>query len=192
MNGTVAAMIAPALFLRATGSLLISTANRIARIVDRIRALVTLFESSEFERLDFADVRREHVMEELRHLHFRSNRASAAITLLYMAFCAFATTSMTIALNSITSHSLEAVPVVCAVAGVGLLIVACVNLVLEARVSLQGNDREVRFFYKLESLRGKAREARAPQPTSGTDGQSGCGASGSQDERGISSTPSPV
>jgi hypothetical protein len=177
MNETVAAMIAPALFMTATGSLLISTANRIARIVDRIRALVALYEGREFERLDFGEVRREHVMEELRHLHFRSNRASAAITLLYMAFCAFATTSMAIALNSITRHFLEAVPVVCAVVGVGLLILACVNLVLEARVSLQGNDREVRFFYKLESLRAKARETGAPQPTRGAEGQGGRGAS---------------
>jgi hypothetical protein len=170
MNETVAAMIAPALFMTATGSLLISTATRIGRIVDRIRALVTLCESPGVEQLDFAEHRRNHVMEELRHLHWRSNRASTAVTMLYMAFCAFATTSMMIALNSLAGHRLEALPVLFAVAGVGLLLVACINLVLEARSSLRGNDREVCYFYELEKLRARAREASAPPPGRGAEG----------------------
>ena len=161
ISQTVTAMIAPALFATATGSLLISTANRIARIVDRIRTIVGLCESHQFEQLDFAEQRRAHFMEELRHLHLRSNRASAAVTLLYMAFCAFAMTSMMIALNAVAGQHLEAVPVLCAVVGVALLIVACVNLVLEARRSLQGNEREVRFFYELETRRAQARVAPA-------------------------------
>ncbi|MGP0066153.1 MAG: DUF2721 domain-containing protein [Isosphaeraceae bacterium] len=43
---TVTAMIAPALFLTATASLMISTATRIARIVDRIRVLVEMCDRS--------------------------------------------------------------------------------------------------------------------------------------------------
>ena len=57
---TVTAMIAPALFLTATGSLMISTATRIARIVDRIRALVAMCDRSTRgdEILDFPEERR--------------------------------------------------------------------------------------------------------------------------------------
>jgi hypothetical protein len=153
IHDTVAAMIAPALFLTATGSLLISTSNRIARIVDRIRALVTLCESDRLRQLDFSDLRREHAIDELRHLHWRSNRIAVAVTALYMAFGAFVMTSMMIAIDSLAGHHLAAMPVVFAVGGVGLLLVACVNLVLEARGSLKGNDREVRYFYELESKR---------------------------------------
>ena len=161
-HDTVTAMIAPALFLTATGSLLISTSNRIGRIVDRIRALVNLCESGQLEQFDFVEDRRKHTADSLRHLQWRSNRASVAVTMLYMAFSAFAATSMAIALDSIVGHSLDALPVICAVAGVGLLLVACVNLVLEARSSLRGNDREVRFFYELKSLREKATKSTAP------------------------------
>ena len=157
MNNTVTAMIAPALFLTATGSLLISTSNRIGRIVDRIRAIVTMCESGEFEKLDFSSHRRKHAIDELHHLHTRSNRVMAAVTMLYLAFSAFAATSMMIAINSIIGHFLDALPVMCAVAGVGLLLVACVNLVFEARSSLQGNEREMKFFYELESLRSSSR-----------------------------------
>jgi Protein of unknown function (DUF2721) len=157
-HDTVTAMIAPALFLTATASLLISTSSRIGRIVDRIRVLVILCESGQLEQLDFVEHRRKHAVDSLRHLEWRSNRTAVAVTMLYLAFSAFAATSMMIALNSMTRHSLEALPVICAVAGVSLLLVACANLVLEARSSLRGNDREVRFFYELESLRNGARK----------------------------------
>jgi uncharacterized protein DUF2721 len=161
-NDTVTAMIAPALFLTATGSLLISTSNRIGRIVDRIRALVIVCESGQLEQLDFVEHRRKHAVDSLRHLQWRSNRAAVAITMLYLAFSAFAATSMMIAFDSIVEHSLDALPVICAVAGVALLLVACVNLVLEARSSLRGNDREVSFFYELERLRNGARKSTVP------------------------------
>jgi len=160
-SDTVTAMIAPALFLTATGSLLISTSSRIGRIVDRIRALVILCESGQLEQLDFVEHRRKHAVDSLRHLQWRSNRAAVAVTMLYLAFSAFAATSMMIALDSMTGPSLDALPVICAVAGVGLLLVACVNLVLEARSSLRGNGREVSFFWQLESLRKKATKSTA-------------------------------
>jgi uncharacterized protein DUF2721 len=161
-HDTVTAMIAPAMFLAATGSLLISTSNRIGRIVDRIRALVILCESGQLEQLDFVEHRRKHAFDSLRHLQWRSNLATLAITMLYLAFSAFSATSMMIALDSMTGFSLDALPVICAVTGVGLLLVACVNLVLEARSSLRGNDHEVRFFYELEALRTKAKQTKAP------------------------------
>jgi Flp pilus assembly protein TadB len=162
LHETVAAMIAPALFLTATGSLLISTAARIARIVDRIRTVVNRCESGELEQLDFPEERRRHAIEELRHLHTRSNRVSAAVTMLYMAFGAFVMTSMAIAIDSFTGHHIAILPVLFAVAGVGLLLVACVYLVLEARSSLKGNDREVQFFHELEALRKQARQTSSP------------------------------
>jgi len=162
IHETVAAMIAPALFLTATGSLLISTANRIGRIVDRIRTVVNRCESGELERLDCPEERRRHALEELSHLHTRSNRVSQAVTMLYVAFGAFVMTSMMIAIDSFTGHHLAILPVLFAVAGVSLLLVACVHLVLEARNSLKGNDREVQFFHDLEALRKQAGQSRSP------------------------------
>jgi len=54
------------------------------------------------------------------------------------------------------------------VTGVSLLLVACVNLVLEARSSLRGNDREVSFFYELEGLRSKPDKAETTTLAAGT------------------------
>ena len=153
LNDTVAAMIAPALFLTATGSLLISTSNRIARIVDRIRALVTLCENGQLEQLDFPELRRQHAIEELHRLQTRSKRVAIAVTMLYLAFTAFSGTSLMIGIKSLAQLKLDMIPTVFAVAGVALLFVACVYLVLEARSSLKGNDWELKFFHELERLR---------------------------------------
>jgi hypothetical protein len=154
---TVAAMIAPALFLTATASLMIPTATRMARIVDRIRALVATCDRSRREEdvLDFPEVRRKHALAELRRLQSRSDGAMAAVTLLYTAFGCFAATSMTIAIDSVAGHRIASVPTLFAIAGVALLLAASVNLVGEARTALRSNDLEVQFFFELERLRGE-------------------------------------
>lgn len=157
MYETVTAMIAPALFMTATASLMISTATRIARIVDRIRALVAMCDQSTRgdEMLDFPEERRKHAVEELRRLQRRSDRAIAAVTLLYTAFGSFAATSLAIAIDSMTGHRFPAAPTLFAIAGVALVLGASANLVIEARTALQSNDLEVQFFFELERLRGK-------------------------------------
>jgi hypothetical protein len=157
LYSTVTAMIAPALFLTATASLMISTVTRVARIVDRIRALVALCDRSarRDDVLDFPDVRTKHAIEELRRLQHRSDRAIAAVTLLHAAFGSFAATSMAIAIDSMTGHRFPAAPTLFAFAGVALLLAASMNLVLEARAALRSNDLEVQFFFELERLRGE-------------------------------------
>jgi Protein of unknown function (DUF2721) len=153
---TVAAMIAPALFLTATASLMISTATRMARIVDRIRILVAMCDGPRPADggLDFPEERRKHAIEELRRLQGRSDRVMAAVTLLYMAFGSFAATSMVIAVDSMTGHRFPAVPTLFAFAGVAFLLAASANLVVEARSALRSNDLEVQFFFALDRLRG--------------------------------------
>ena len=154
---TVAAMIAPALFLTATASLMISTATRMGRIVDRIRVLVETCDRMrrEDDVTEFPEVRRKHALAELRRLQGRSDRAMAAVTLLYTAFGCFAATSMTIAIDSVTGHRIASLPTLFAIVGVALLLAASVNLVVEARTALRSNDLEVQFFFELERLRGE-------------------------------------
>ena len=157
-------MIAPALFLTATGSLLISTSNRIARIVDRIRTLVALCESGELDKLDFADLRRRHAIDELERLQVRSRRVAVAVTLLYLAFTSFAGTSLAIGIRPLLGNYLAELPAVTAVAGVALLFVACIYLVLEARSSLQGNETANRPLWEWERQIVNTSSATPPAP----------------------------
>jgi hypothetical protein len=152
---TLTAMISPALFLTATGSLIISTSNRMSRIVDRVRHLADL--SDHIDRgdtdLDFPEHRRQHIGIQLERLIWRSNRVRSALTMLYAALTAFVGTSLGLAVDMLLGHLVEAVPTMLAVAGVVLLMAASIQLVREARLALRGSNLEVEFLQELHAWR---------------------------------------
>jgi hypothetical protein len=160
----LSAMITPAIFLTANGSLIISTSNRMSRIVDRIRVLNDL--SDRLCRggtdLDFPLDRLAHAQEQLDRLIGRSDRIRYALTALYLAFGAFAGTSLTLAIDVWTGNLLVALPTLLAVLGVGLMLFACVNMVREAFEALQSNRQEIRFFRALHSRRSAGEKGCGP------------------------------
>src|SRR5882672_9574231 len=85
---TLSAMITPAIFMTANGSLIISTSNRMSRVVDRIRVLNDLGDklcrgAGEF---DYVPERLAHVQDQLNRLVWRGDRIRYALTALYVAF----------------------------------------------------------------------------------------------------------
>ncbi len=126
----VSAMITPAFFLTATSSLLSTSNARLSRIVDRMR-------------LDIAELKHPDYAEsggELRgriDLHRKRSRlVLAAVRLLYAAVTAFVGTSLAIAVDSVLIWHLDLLPLLLAVAGVLLMLVASVCLGREARLAL--------------------------------------------------------
>ncbi|WP_435015340.1 DUF2721 domain-containing protein [Tundrisphaera sp. TA3] len=152
---TLSAMITPAIFMTANGSLIISTSNRMSRVVDRIRVLND--KGDELCRggstLDFVAERREHIRDQLSRLAWRGDRVRYALTILYLAFASFVLTSLTLALDSLLHNQLVIVPTGLSVIGVGLLLMASVNLVREAHAALASNRLEITFFRDLQARR---------------------------------------
>lgn len=152
---TLSAMITPAIFMTATGSLIISTSNRMARVVDRIRVLNDL--ADELGRgdsaLDFVAERRAHGDNQLGRLQWRADRVRFALTVLYLGFAMFVGASLTLALDVVLANRLEVVPTMLSVVGVAMQLVACVNLVREAHAALHSNRLEVEFYRDLQALR---------------------------------------
>jgi hypothetical protein len=151
----LSAMITPAIFLTANGSLIISTSNRMSRVVDRIRVLNDLGDKlcRGATDLDFTEDRRAHVQEQLTHLVSRGDRIRYALTSLYLAFGAFAGTSLALAIDVWTGNLLVALPTLLAVLGVGLMLFACVNMVREAFEALRTNRLEISFVRDLHDRR---------------------------------------
>jgi hypothetical protein len=151
----LSAMITPAIFLTANGSLIISTSNRMSRIVDRIRVLNDMADKlcRGGTDLDFSEDRLAHVQDQLNRLVSRSDRIRYALTALYMAFGAFAGTSLALAIDVWTGNLLVALPTFLAVLGVGLMLFACVNMVREAFAALWSNRLEISFFRELHRRR---------------------------------------
>jgi hypothetical protein len=117
---TLSAMITPAQFMTANGSLIISTSNRMSRIVGRIRVLNEQIDvlGRNASELDFPAERRAHIDAELSRLAWWANRIRAAPTLLYLAFNASVGTSLTLAIDVLLANRLAAVPTELAIVGV--------------------------------------------------------------------------
>ena len=159
---TLSAMITPALFLTATGSLIISTSNRMSRIVDRIRVLND--RGDELGRgvpnLDYVDERQAHIADQLNLLEWRGDRIRQALSMLYLGFSAFVGTSITLAIDVWFGNRIAALPTSLSVIGVILMLGASINLVREANAALRSNRQEVQFFRDL-SERRKTERAQA-------------------------------
>jgi hypothetical protein len=149
------AMITPAIFMSANASLIISTSNRVSRVVDRIRILNDLADKLDRGLTDFdlPAQRLEHIHDQMHRLERRSDRLRFALTALYLAFTTFVGTSLALAIDAMLQNWLVALPTLLAVIGVGLLLFASVNLVLEALEALRSNRLETGFHRKLHQLR---------------------------------------
>jgi Protein of unknown function (DUF2721) len=119
--------------------------------VDRIRVLNDLADrlGRGATDLDYTAERLEHLQDQLRRLEWRNDRIRFALTTLYIAFTTFVGTSLFLAADAVLGNRLVAVPVILAVAGVGLLLFASVNLALEALEALRTNRLEIRFYREL-------------------------------------------
>ncbi len=152
---TLSAMITPALFLTANGSLIISTSNRMARIADRVRAL-----NETIDRLDRGVADTDFVADrikladgQLSRMSKRNSHIRTALTLLYLALASFAATSLSIAVDVWFQRRLAAVPTALAVVGVMLMTTACLRLSREGLAALHGEDLDVRFYRALRERR---------------------------------------
>jgi len=163
---TLSAMITPALFMTATGSLIISTSNRMSRIVDRIRQLNQEGDDlgREVKPVDFVEDRLEHVAVQLDRMVQRSDLIRRALTLLYLAMALYVGTSLTMALNTLAGGWIAALPTTLAILGVSLMFAACIQLTREAHFALRNNRQEILFHQKLRNQRARRAASESPTP----------------------------
>ena len=134
----VSAMITPAFFLTATASLLVSSNNRLARVVDRMRQQLNQLE-------DTVDEQARDYLEARIILHRRRVRLILiCLQLLYGAMTAFVATSLAIGIDQFTDYRLRGVPTGLAMCGVLLVLAASINMGREARMSVSMLDAEVK------------------------------------------------
>ncbi len=126
--GLIAAMITPTLLILASVSLVATALVRMARVVDRARALAAIvFEKSwETHGVTPADLRAD-----LQRHARRARYTETTIALLYAAIMSFVTTSLSIAYSSATGTSAVWLQVGLAILGTILLLAASAAMVAE-------------------------------------------------------------
>jgi len=127
----LAAMLAPALFLTASGSLLIAANNRLARIIERTRVLLASLEKTEDPQEGDVLDRRIAMLRKRMVIVMRASQS------LYTAICFFVATSLAVAADSLLGYRLGATPTVLAVAGVLCLFAASLLLAREAVLTVR-------------------------------------------------------
>jgi hypothetical protein len=129
-------LLAPALLMAATGSLLVSANSRLARVVDRLRALVAIWNSA-------GSTRREGLDVQIARHRRRSRYVLHACVLLYAAVGSFVGTSLALAVDAFSGQRLPLLPTGLAVLGVLCLLGASVYMGLEVSLSVRSFDEEL-------------------------------------------------
>lgn len=129
-------MLAPALLMAATGSLLISANARLARVVDRLRSIIAQLEGGD-------DMTRAELEDQILRHRRRARLVLRACLMLYLALGAFVGTSLALAVDAVLGFRVPYLPTGMAVVGVLGLLVACVSLGREVILSVRGFDHEL-------------------------------------------------
>ena len=154
------AMLAPAFFLTATASLLLSANNRLARIIDRARTLLR----------ELADVEEESERSLLEKRIALQRQRSLIILragqLLYGAISCFVGTSLAVAVDTFTGHRLGSVPTWLAAVGVVAMLAASLLLARESTLAVTAINEE------MDHRPAAARSRRGDGPPASRPGRS--------------------
>lgn len=129
------AMLAPALLMAATASLLVSANARLARVVDRLRALI-----AEWKHDAPDSAQREQQIQRHRE---RAYLVLRACRMLYAALAGFVGTSLGLAVDAFLGFRLGMLPTALAVVGVLFLLAASFSLWREVSLSVRSFDLEL-------------------------------------------------
>lgn len=146
------AMITPAVLISASGTLVLSTSNRLTRVVDRVR---TLAEEAEAMRAaghsGDREARRRLIASQLPVLSSRALILRSALTALYGAIGLLVATSLAVGLVAALGWTWGWIPVVLGLAGGCALLWGSLLLVREGRLAIGSTLQEMDFLRETVS-----------------------------------------
>jgi hypothetical protein len=154
MNGlfsaseVLGAMITPAVLISASGTLVLSTSNRLTRVVDRVRTLAA--EAEELreagEGSEEVEARRQLIVAQIPVLTDRALLLRSALTSLYTAIGLLVATSIAVGVVAALDWSYGWVPVITGLGGGCALLWGSLLLVREARRAIGFTLQEMAFL----------------------------------------------
>jgi hypothetical protein len=161
----LSAMITPAVLISASGTLVLSTSVRLARVVDRVRTLSATLEDLFHAGADdtMAAARREEVERQLQLQTRRGRLIQRALTSFYVALCVFVGTTISTAISAFAPATAWA-PTGLGILGMLVMFYGCVLLVRETRLALVSVDLEMGFVLELRSRYEAAGRTRTAPP----------------------------
>jgi hypothetical protein len=157
----ITSMITPALLISASGTFVLSTSNRLGRVIDRIRSLSDGMETlmKEGSGLELLEERRTLIFDLIDKQTRRAVLLSRALMVFYIATGMFVATSVSIGLITLLSPKSTWIPVALGIAGACLLLVGSIILIFEARRAIGTLSAETAFLRKLVEVHTRNRLA---------------------------------
>ncbi|MHB8800897.1 MAG: DUF2721 domain-containing protein [Thermoanaerobaculia bacterium] len=142
-------MITPALLISACGTLVLSTSNRLSRVVDRVRVLTAEVERSRSCSSEPGSQRRTALIsQQLEHLTRRALILRASMTALYVSIVLLIATSLSVGLAVLLGWR-YGLSIAFALAGASALLYGSILLIREARVAVVSTLQEMAYAREL-------------------------------------------
>jgi hypothetical protein len=159
------AMITPALLISAAGTLVLSTSNRLARVVDRVRGLGKMAEElhpPDGTPAAEVDDKRQLITEQLEKLSARIRYLSPAIATLYTAIGLLVASSISVGVVAVIGWRTSWFPVVLGLVGACALFYASVLLVREMRLAAGSTLNEMNYVRRVMAQKTAVLEVKKP------------------------------
>jgi hypothetical protein len=144
------AMITPALLISASGTLVLSTSNRLSRVVDRVRVLTRDAEQLAAAPDDEPTApKRALIASQLGSLTERALILRSALAALYTAIGLLVATSVGVGILTLVGRGASWPPIALAILGSCALLYGSVLLVREGRLAIGSTLEEMRYVQGL-------------------------------------------
>lgn len=147
------AMITPAVLISASGTLVLSTSNRLSRVVDRVRVLA--LEAERFGSGGQATARGRLIVDQMQRLSQRVILLRAAMTALYSSIGILVGTSIAVGLSAALGWAYGWLPIGLGLVGAGSLLYGSLLLVREARLAVGSTLQELEYLEKVMAERSR-------------------------------------
>jgi hypothetical protein len=158
-------MITPALLISASGTLVLSTSNRLARVVDRVRTLGRMAEElvppDGTPGADLED-KRHLITEQLEKLSARIRYLVPAIATLYTAIGLLVASSISVGVVAVVGWKTAWFPVVLGLVGVCALFYASTLLVREIRLAADSTLNEMTYVRRVMARKTAVLDVKGP------------------------------
>jgi len=149
-------MITPAVLISASGTLVLSTSNRLSRVVDRVRVLAVEAQAIHLEAAsELVRARQALVSDQLARLGDRALLLRSAMSVLYLAIGLLVATSIAVGLVSALGGSHQWLPVTLGLSGALALLYGSLMLLREARLAVGSTLQEMAYVRHVMGAVGR-------------------------------------
>ena len=142
----LSAMITPAVLILATGSLIMTTSNRLTRVIDRVREMAAEIETVVDNPPPHAHEKRRLLFAQLERSTRRARLLQKAMQRLYIGLAMFVATSVAIGVVAMVRVDVGWIPLILGFIGAGLLFSASLLLIFESRIALTATWAEMDYI----------------------------------------------